>query len=275
MEINGWKYYNHAAVPTCRLTESPDLTPIQNGDIWAIEEKKPLLVRYITEFDCGFETNYWYVIKNAPFDLEELSSKYRRSVKTAIKRCIVKQINPKEFVGELYEVYKAAFGKYSEADNELSQQEFVVFVNNSEDSWWASFCADEENRMNGYIICKDYGNYAEHIIAKYHPQYMNYRVSDALHYYVLDYYLNQLGRKFVLSGARNINHKTSVQDYEIDNWKYRKAYCKLHVVLKPRYKTLIRFLYHFRKVFLLFDKITIVHQMNGLLMLYSLSKEAK
>ena len=34
MNIDGWRYYNHAAIPTCAPHEEPELTPIKNGSIW-------------------------------------------------------------------------------------------------------------------------------------------------------------------------------------------------------------------------------------------------
>ena len=36
MEINGWYYYNHAAIPTTAPHEIPDILPITDGSIWKI-----------------------------------------------------------------------------------------------------------------------------------------------------------------------------------------------------------------------------------------------
>ena len=36
MQVNGWKYYNHAAVPTSAPHEIPDVSPITDGSIWKI-----------------------------------------------------------------------------------------------------------------------------------------------------------------------------------------------------------------------------------------------
>lgn len=36
MDIQGWTYYNHAAVPTVAPNEDADTTPIENGNIWQI-----------------------------------------------------------------------------------------------------------------------------------------------------------------------------------------------------------------------------------------------
>ena len=50
MDIQGWKYYNHAAIPTTPPHIEPDLTPIKDGTIWKIDGS-PLLARWTTDFD--------------------------------------------------------------------------------------------------------------------------------------------------------------------------------------------------------------------------------
>ena len=75
MQINGWKYYNHAAIPTSPPHEDPDLTPVETGDIWKINGA--LLARWTSDFDTQEETNFWYVIIDHPFDISKLKSKRR------------------------------------------------------------------------------------------------------------------------------------------------------------------------------------------------------
>lgn len=274
MNIKGWKYYNHAAVPDIPIDMEPDLMPVKNGGIWELTDgvNKPVLARYTTNFDCSEETNFWYVVKDGPFVFDDLSSKYKRSVKTSLKRCEVIKIEPLQYIKELFEVYESAYTKYHEADNRIDITSFSKYCENSNDDWWAAFSV-EDHIMIGYIICKNFETYAETVIAKYNPEYQRLRQSDAMHYVVLDYYLNTLKKKFILSGARSINHKTNVQDYEISNWKYRKAYCKLHVIFNKKYRRLITVLFPFRKFFLLFDKIVRIHQLNSLLKMYELSEK--
>ena len=38
MVIDGWEYYNHAAVPACAPHETPDLSVLDNGNIWKIKK---------------------------------------------------------------------------------------------------------------------------------------------------------------------------------------------------------------------------------------------
>ena len=35
MSIEGWKYYNHALIPTCAPHETPNLEALQNPAIWS------------------------------------------------------------------------------------------------------------------------------------------------------------------------------------------------------------------------------------------------
>lgn len=103
-----WKYYNHAMIPTVAPHEKIDVEPLNNKQIWR-ENKKALFARWTSEFDCGYETNWWYVIKDKAFNLSALKSNYRYKINKGIKNFDVRVINPEEYVGELYEVYIAAF----------------------------------------------------------------------------------------------------------------------------------------------------------------------
>lgn len=34
MQIDGWKYYNHAAIPTIAPNEKINIAPINDGSVW-------------------------------------------------------------------------------------------------------------------------------------------------------------------------------------------------------------------------------------------------
>lgn len=79
MKVDGWRYYNHAAIPTCAPHEETDTTVISNGEIWKMDGK-PLLARWTEDFDCGYDTGWWYMLREAPFCIDSLSSKSRESI---------------------------------------------------------------------------------------------------------------------------------------------------------------------------------------------------
>lgn len=112
MQIDGWKYYNHAAIPTTAPHEEPSMEPIDNGNIWKIDGGQPLLIRWTTDFDCGYETNWWYVIKNTPFDISRLKAKRRYEINKGNRNFVIKEIVPAEWCEEIYKVAVAAYETY-------------------------------------------------------------------------------------------------------------------------------------------------------------------
>ena len=90
--IKDWRYYNHAAVSSVPPHVTPDLSPIKDGSIWRINGKKPLLVRYTIDWDCGYDTGWWYIIKDAPFEIESLSKNSRKYIKEAFRKVCIKKV---------------------------------------------------------------------------------------------------------------------------------------------------------------------------------------
>ena len=116
--------------------------------------KNPLLAKYDTNFDCAEETSFWYIIKDGPFVLEELSQKQRHHIRTAQKRCRVEKIVAAEHADELYEVYHAAYSNYDQPDNERSRENFNGRYLHSTEDCWAAF-STENGAMVGFMFCKN------------------------------------------------------------------------------------------------------------------------
>ena len=273
MKIPGWKYYNHAAIPTTPPHINPDTSCVNDGTIWKIDGS-PLLARWTTDFDCDYETNWWYLIKDTKFDFEDISSKNQKSIRQALKKCDVQKIVFSENMDQIYSCYLSAYAKYENADNMMEKEQFINFCNSQEDyiEYWGGY-DKESGCLIGYLMVGVFDNYVELKIAKFNPEHSNKRVSDALYFTVLDYYLNSCSKKYVSSGARNINHKTNTQEYKIKRFGFRKAFCKLHVEYNPKVKILMRIAYPFRKVFKKLDHITFLHQVNSIFLMDEISRQ--
>lgn len=274
--IPGWRYYNHAAMPTCAPHEQPDLMPIQDRRIWKIGgSRKVWLVSYTTDFDIPIETPYWHIIMDSPFDFGKLSQGYRHKVRTAMKRCEVKRIEPADYIEELYECYHAAFKDYTMPEGEMSHEAFVhKCQTNSDREVWAAF-SRENGILVGQMWCANHGEYCSTVMGKYHPDYMKLRASDAIHYTILNHYLNELGQRYLTSGARNISHHTGVQDYKLTHWHFRKAFCILNMEYNPQIRWLIKCLYPLRRLFHVLNVIKPIHQLNGVLRLEEIARDCK
>lgn len=268
MSVEGWKYYNHAMIPDCAPHEEADISPVRSGEIWqnCRGGGYPLFARWTTDWDCGCETNWWYIVRSGRYDIDQLSKSARKHIRQAQKKCIVREINDEE-VQELYNCYKAAYKRYSNADN-FSDFESIknAFINRNHDSrkYYGAYEIDT-NHLVGFFICTIYTDYIEINTSKFDAEYMNLRPSDALHHYVLEQWLNNPKIKYICSGSRSINHETNVQEYKITTFGFRKAYCKLHIEYNPRIKWAIPLLYPMRKTLLKFDGIGLIHQINAVL----------
>ena len=270
--MSGWKYYNHAMIPTCAPHENADESALENESFWT-EHSGTYLARWTTDFDCEHETNWWYVIRKAPYDPEDVSSKERKSIRQALKKCNVKQIRLSENVQALYDCYLSACEQYENHSHIDSLEQFTAWCssNNDELECWAGYDI-ESDTLIGYMTVSVDDCYAEIKTAKFMPQFFNKQASDALYHNVLEYYLNTLKKEYVCSGSRNINHKTNTQQYKIRRFGYKKAYCVLHIRYNPKIKPIIKILFPFRKLLRLFDKITFVHKINGVLLMEEINQ---
>lgn len=278
MSISDWKYYNHAAVPTTAPHEKPDLTPLKDGSIWNIDGKKPLFVRWTTDWDCGKDTGWWYIIKDAPFDMGTLSSNSRKHIKEAFRKVNVEKIDPVTFIDALYECSHQAFLAYKLASNEMSYEKFKETCLDAKKNgldYWASF--DKGSRkLIGFLICQQHQDWAEIYTAKFYPQFLKLRASDALYASVLDYYLNQKLLRYVSSGSRSISHVTNTQEYKEQHFGYRKAFCKLNIEYSSVCKSIVLCLYPLRNVISLFGRFNKkIHLFSSVLKMEEICRKGK
>ena len=229
------------------------------------------MARWTSDYDCGYETNWWYIVKDGPFDLESLDPKAKKHIRQSLKKTFVKLIDMKEYADELCIVHNNACKGYSNFIGAFASPD--DFRNKSKDlECWGIF-ALETNILIGYMTCLHGNGYVETITAKYDPQYLNLRGSDAVHYTILDHYLNREGVPYVCSGSRTINHETHVQDYKISTFGFRRAYCSLNIRYSPKIRGLIPVIYAFRKVLKKFDRISIVHNINAVIKMEEFRRE--
>ena len=268
MQINGWKYYNHAVIPTTAPHEIPDISPISDGGIWKIGGGTPLLARWTTEYDCGYETNWWYMIKDTPFDISALKAKRRYEINKGIKNFDIKAINPANYAEELYNVQIAAYSAYPDKYRpSVNRTEFISSVQ----KWDIFVCIGafdrESDELCGYsLLAKESEIYVDFKVMKTNPECEKNGINAALVEGILRYFNSFLTNGgYICDGARSINHETAFQDYLEKYFGFRKAYCKLHITYNPKLSWLMKLLYPIRKLLMKFDEIGKVHQLNAVL----------
>ena len=273
--IPGWKFYNHAAIPTTAPHEEPDLSPIKDGSIWHIGGKKPLLVRYTTNWDCGYDTGWWYVIKDTPFDISSLKTKRRYEITKAMRFFDVKEmINPTKYAEAFAYVQEQAFSAYPlKYRPKFNKKAFI----NSLNGWYEKiktgsirvFAAfyKETSELVGYNYIIINNKNIDFAVQKTNPVFEKFNVNAALVNGVLEAFKDKLSVGcYICDGARSINHETHFQDYLEKYFGFRKAYCKLNLAFPPRYKFMIAILFQFRFfIEKLGSRIGIFHQIASIL----------
>jgi len=107
----------------------------------------------------------------------------------------------------------------------------------------------KDNKMVAYsnnIVRNDQVDYAT---IKFHPDYLRFYSSNALFFEMNRYYLNDCNKLYVNDGTRSIYHETNIQDYLIQKFNFRKAYCKLNVIYRWDIGSTVKLLYPFRGIF--------------------------
>ncbi len=277
----GWKYYNHAMVSDVPPHIETDITEIENGDIWK-RDGYPLFARWVSDFDCGFDTGWWYVIKDDEYDIQMLKAKRRYEINKGRKNFKVKIVNPQEYCAELFEVQSAAFSAYPSKYRPVSNYE--TFKNNIK-SWdgvtFAAFSLIEESKKNGILCGYAYVKPSERrinfISQKTCPSFEKYGVNAAIVDAILVYFNDEIkeGKKYISDGHKSVNHETAFQDYLEKYFGFRKAYCKLNIVYRPSVKWFIPILFGMRKALKRFDNIGLIHKINAVMKMEETRRQQK
>lgn len=248
---NGWRYYNHAMIPMCAPHECTEEAPLRNGAIWTMATGgTPLLARWTTGYDCGYETGWWYCIKDEPFDIKALKAKRRYVINQGVQCFVVKRIVPEDYAAELREVQIAAFGAYpaSYRPAVLPLDRFTEDVKKWNGITYGAFHR-ETGKLCGYTYLNDCGSYIDLSVQKTVPEYERYQINAALVYQVLMDFEERLANGcYICDGERNILHETAFQDYLEKYFGFRKAYCRLHLAYRPYVGAAVRILYPFRGI---------------------------
>ena len=267
MRMEGWKYYNHAMIPAVPPHEAPDMRPIENGNIWK-RGGTPLFARWTTDWDCGTETNWWYVIKDEAFDIDALKSKRRYEINKGNKNFQVRRIKPSEYPEEMFMIATAAYETYPSAYRPNITHESFIDEVIKRDGLYVTYgvFSNSDGQLYGYACLREGNGYIDFTELKVVPDMEKLAINAALVNRILnDYSEFSSVEGYICDGSRNINHETHFQDYLEKYFGFRKAYCRLHIQYNPKIKWLIKLLFPLRKALAAFDGIGIFHSINSVL----------
>ena len=275
-----WKYYNQGMLPTTAPHEVPDLTPIKDGSIWKPERGgKPLLARWTTDYDCGYETGWWYCVKDTPFELQELNSKTRYKINKAYKKFEAREIDPVEYAEDIIRVQTAAWSIYPEAYRPKSDADAV---RRNVEKWrtqYRSFAAFslEDGQMAGYALMTEYDTWVDFTVLKADPDYERKGVNVALVAKLCEFYSDRIKNEgyYISEGERNIIHETAFQDFLAEKYDFRRAYCKLNIAYRKPIGLAVKILYPFRGIVSKMKNHSLMKKIDAILLMESICREQR
>ena len=242
-----WKKYNGALIP--------ELPPHMENNVNIVALKKMLtkenafFARWISDFDRKKKSDFWHIINDKPLELNDYSINTRSKIRRGFKELDVKRINKQELLKYGYSVYIAAFKRYKTINKPMSHNQYLKYIQELDDLWeyWGVY-HKKDNLLIAYSQNKVVHNQCYYSTIKFHVDYLRKYPSYVLYYTMNSYYLKQRKVSYVNEGTRSILHETNVQSFLIEKFKFRKAYCNLHIQYHPLINIFVFILYPFRRL---------------------------
>ncbi len=249
MNIVGWSYYNHAALPDTPPHVAVNAAPVEDGSIWKLDGR-PLLARWTTDFDCGHETSWWYTILDRPFDIAALKSKRRNEINKGLKNFTVRRVDPREFSEAFFRVTIAAFAVYpAEYRPTVDHDAFIASLEDMSQRIVYGAFAIETGELAAYAWLSEEDGYLGFRVLKSDPAYERLGVNAAVVYQIVTDCADLLARGiYICDGERNIVHRTAFPEYLEKYFGFRKAYCRVHIRFRPPIGMLVALLHPFRGI---------------------------
>ena len=238
-----------------------------------LKKNNAFLARWVTNFDCEKETNFWHIICDIPLELKDYSLNTRSKIKRGLNHCDVRKISYQHLLADGYEVYKSAFERYNTSQKIFTDNQFKESILQLIQKWefWGVYFNDN---LIGYSQNKIDDMTCEYSVIKFHPKYLKYYSSYALFYSMNRYYLNECNYKYVNDGSRSISHQTNIHEFLISKFKFRKAYCYLYIQYQPFFGLIVSSLFPFRKILSIID-ISILRNVNSILLQEEIKRNCK
>ncbi|GHT95718.1 hypothetical protein FACS1894141_4850 [Spirochaetia bacterium] len=258
----------------CLLSAAPPHTIINEVNMkLALKYSKCWFARFTTDFDCGFETPWYYIIRDKPIKLEELNSGKRYEIRYGLKNFYIKKIDSDiENIKELYRIYIKASERYNNFISSTESDFIESTINSFEVNVYYGVFYKENNILCGYAAIMEYGDVAAINMMKLDQDYFKLRLSYALVFYIVNLYLDEKHFKYIHNGSRSIRHDTNMQDFLIRELGFKKVYTNLHIIYKSFFGIAVKLCFPFKE---LIDKLPgiLFHNISSMLLQEQIARE--
>lgn len=210
------------------------------------------MVRNTFDFDQKDESKFWYLIKDIFGGMEELSSNERNKIRRALQVFDFKLVDNQLITERAYPIIKATFDDYKITDRTMSEavfNEYLDHCSRKNYDYWGVF-DKKTQELVGFCAVHVWENACEYGLIGVLPEYKHNATYPyyGIFYKMNEYYLGERKFKYVSDGSRSITEHSNIQLFLEQNFKFRKAYCKLKIRYKWWFGIVVRMLFPFRKL---------------------------
>ncbi|MBZ9538059.1 hypothetical protein KGQ90_03755 [Modicisalibacter tunisiensis] len=215
-----------------------------------LKQAKLPFARWTEGFSDELESQWWYVIREGPYALEQCSANTRSKIRRGLKRLECRRVSAEEIRQQGYRVCERAISRYTGTAPLIDHAAFIRRVDAAERY-------PESVEYFGVFNGKYMVGYSENHIQSgavfweniwYDPLYLRDYSSYAMTHCMLEYYLEERAMKYVSDGCRSIYHKTNVQYFFIDNFHFAYRFSRLEIMYSPLFHWMVSCAYPFRYV---------------------------
>jgi hypothetical protein len=246
--MNGYYLYRKA----WRFEGAPHKEPKLEKKEWqSLLKQGGLLVRNTYNFDQSAESSFWYIIQDSFNGLDGFSSNERNKIRRSNKTLFFKRISIDLLKSEGWSILKATYEDYAVSDRAMNETVFLDYFSECEKQdfdYWGIF---DQDRFIGFCtVWLWLPDSCEYGLIGILPEYKHNNTYPyyGLFYNMNAYYLGEKGFRYVTDGARSITEHSHIQDFLIQNFNFRKAYCRLAIHYQWWMKIAVNLLYPFRKI---------------------------
>lgn len=245
--VNDFSLYRHAWISASHFDRQ-----LTDNECNELLKKGGWMVRNTFDFDQKDESDFWYIIKDSFDGMNELSSNERNKVRRALSRFEYRIIDKQVIENQGFAIIKKVYDAYEKQDRVMNRSEFSRLlaswqIENHE--FWGAFdkC---DGRLVGFAVIQLYGDACFYNLVTVLPEYKHNASYPyyGFFYKLNEYYLGEKKFKYVTDGSRSVTEHSNIQPFLIQNFKFRKAYCKLKIHYKWWFGIIVKILFPFRSL---------------------------
>ncbi len=245
--MNDFRLYRHAWISAPHFDRQ-----LSDSECDDMLSKGGWMVRNTYDFDQKEESDFWYIIKDSFGGMEEHTSNERRKIRKSQRNYVFRIIDRKLVEEHGFDIMKRVFDGYPVKDRDMNKKVFNELFNSwkgDDFEFWGAFDIKTEELV-GFIVVQLYDDacFYDHMMVlpefKHNASYPFY----GFLYTLNEYYLGYKKFKYVTDGSRSMTEHSNVQPFLEQNFKFRKAYCKLKIRYKWWFGAIVKMLYPFRKL---------------------------